>query len=215
MNDLRFKCRASSLGNLMTKSPNTESVKKVLLDTVLFEGFGWRKQLDVKMIKKGNALECQAIELISRMNFVGLTKNTERLENDWFTGECDVTNDDTVRDTKVSWSIGTFPWTESDAKALVKSSGYDWQGLAYCMLWGKSEHWVDFVLLPTPENILGFGDDPYEHIDMVNQIPIEKRVRSVKVSYSDELILQAQERVELLQDRYNELYRNIVGDKYD
>ena len=210
---MTFKCRASALGGLMTRLQNKTTLgktsKKVVLNAVLQDALDYRRELDAKQINKGLALEDDAIKAVSLLKAVTLSKNTERKGNDWFTGECDLLTADSIRDTKCSWSIDSFPWTQEDAEQKVKDGGYDWQGQVYMMLWGKKVHYVDFVLLPTPRDMLGYNDDEYEHIDLVNKIPLQKRIRTVKIEYDDALIELAKERVEMARDYYNELYEQI------
>lgn len=210
---MTFKCRASALGDLMTRLQNKTTLgktsKRVVLNTVLYDVLSYWREIDAKTIKKGLALEDDAIRAVSLLRAVMMTKNTERRYDDHFSGECDLLTPDSIRDIKCSWSLDSFPWTDDDAKQRVKDSGYDWQGQVYMALWDKPVHYVDFVLLPTPLELLGFGDDPYDHVDLVNQIPLQKRIRTVKVERDDDLILQARERVELARDYYNELYQSI------
>ena len=68
---------------------------------------------------------------------------------------------------------------------------------------------MDFVLLPTPHSLLGYNDDEYEHIELVNNIPLQKRIRTVKIEYDEKLIEQARERVEFARDYYNQLFSEI------
>ena len=56
---------------------------------------------------------------------------TDRIKNDWITGECDIFTGDTVIDIKSSWSLTTFPLLAS----MGENSGYEWQLRAYMMLW--------------------------------------------------------------------------------
>lgn len=209
---MTFKCRASALGGLMTrldKGGLGKTSKKVVLNAVLFDALGYRRELDAKMINKGLMLEDDAIKAVSLLKAVTMTKNTERRSNEWFSGECDLLTDDSIRDTKCSWSIDSFPWTHDDAMQRVKDGGYDWQGQVYMSLWGKKVHYVDFVLLPTPHSLLGYNDDEYEHIELVNNIPLQKRIRTVKIEYDEKLIEQAKERVEFARDYYNQLFSEI------
>lgn len=209
-----FKCRASALGGLMTRLQNKTTLgktsKKVVLDAVLLDVLGYRRQIDAKQTAKGLALENDAIRAVSLLKAVQMTKNTERRNDDWFSGECDLLAANSIRDTKCSWSIDSFPWTHDDALQKVKDGGYDWQGQVYMSLWDKPVHYVDFVLLPTPPQCLGYGDDPYEHIDLVESIPLQKRIRTVEIERDDDLIQQARERVEFARDYYNQLYKQIA-----
>lgn len=210
-----FRCRASAVGKLMTRQPSktgfAKGTKDVVLAEVLRQGFGYQAKINANEIKKGNALEDEAIQAVGLLGAMNLSKNTERRGNKWFTGECDLLTADCTIDTKVSWSIDSFPWTDDDAIAMVKSSGYDWQGLIYNMLWGVKVHKVAFYLGATPEDCLGFNDDREKHIDLVNSIAIDKRVRIVTLKYDKDLIEKAKERVNAVQPYYQELYREIIG----
>lgn len=209
-----FKCRASSVGRLMTRMTGGElgqGTKDVVLADVLYQGFNYYKELDAKMINKGNILEDEAIRLVGLLQAENFTKNAEYRHNKWFTGSCDIFNGHSIRDTKVSWSIDSFPWTQAEAEAMVKKMGYDWQVMIYMMLWGVKKAYVDFVLLPTPRELLKYNDDEFIHIDIVNKIDPSKRVKTVEIEYDERRITEAKLRVDDCQDYHRELYKNIVG----
>lgn len=189
-----------------------ETCKSVILSKALFDVLGYRKELDIKAIKKGLEIEDEAIQAVSMLKAVQLTKNSERRSNDWFTGECDLLTNDGIRDIKCSWSIDTHPWLHDDAERKAVKAGYDWQGLVYMDLWGKEKHSVDFVLLPTPEHLLGFGDDPLGHIDTVLNIPLQKRIRSIDINFCQKRLDEAKEKVEsdLVQDYYQEVCEQLM-----
>lgn len=214
---MTFKCRASSLGGLMTKPRNksealSETAKSVVVAAALKQAFDYQKQLDAKQIKKGLMLEDDAIKAISLLNAVQLSKNTERKQNDWLTGECDILAHDSIRDTKCSWSIDSHPWTQEDAEKKVKAAGYNWQGVAYMMLWDKPKFYVDFVLMPTPPDCLGFNDSERDHIEIVNNIPLHKRIRSVEILRDVELEQQAIAAVLNARPYFDELYNFFTTD---
>lgn len=209
-----FKCRASSVGRMMTRMSGDsfgQGTKDVVLADVLYRGYDYYKQIDAKMISKGNELENEAIELVGLMNFIDVIKNEEFRFNKWFTGTCDILAPNSTRDTKCSWSADSFPWTQQDAEDMVRKGGYDWQGQIYMMLWGVKTHYVDFVLLPTPKHLLRRNDDEDLHIRLVNDIPIEKRIRTVKIDYNKDWIDQAKERVTAIQPYHQELWNEIIG----
>lgn len=213
----RFVCRASQLGKLMTGNVSADILAKgansVLLDDIFLKGYGYSKELNANMVKKGNALENDAIRLVGLVNGFGasLQKNTERRKNRWFTGECDIFTSEATRDTKCSWTADTFPWTIEDAEYMIKKQGYDWQAQIYMMLWGKKKHYVDFVLMPTPPDCIGYKDDEYYHRDFVEMIPIEKRITSFLIEYDESLITKAKERVDDVQNKYLKLWERIVN----
>lgn len=213
---MKFKCRASSASKLMTnarkKGELSETAKSVVRDQALKDVYGYQKKLDVKQINKGLLLEDTAIQAVSLLEFATMTKNTERRENGWVTGECDILTSHAIRDTKCSWSVDSFPFTQDDAEKQVKKSGYDWQGQVYMWLWDKEVHYVDFVLLPTPFELLGRNDDPYQHIDLVEKIPLQKRIKSVKIERDKSKIDELIERVQLVQPYYLAVVAEIKAD---
>jgi hypothetical protein len=191
-----FKCRASQLKKLMTEPKLkadkeagnlSETARTMVREQLLLDLFGFKNYVETKYTRKGIMLEAQAIDVIGLATFTEAVKNTERKENDWITGECDIVQPDCIRDTKCSWSIDTFPWTKAEAGAAVKDSGYDWQGQAYMWLWDKPRHYVDYVLLPTPHDLLGFYDEASMYIYAVEAIPMDKRITSVIIERDESL----------------------------
>lgn len=146
--------------------------------------YGYRKQLDNKYLEKGKLLEEEAIELLNYLRFKSYEKNTERRESEFLTGECDiyVPGVKTI-DTKVSWSLDTFPAVSDDAHDPM----YEWQGRGYMKLWPDvMEHEVVFVMLDTPEAMRKW-EQPELHI--VGHIPAE--LRSTSITYPRCPILEA------------------------
>lgn len=218
MNNNRFICRASSVSDIMSLPRSktdreagvlSETAKSAVLKAALKEVFGFNPQISSKYLEKGLALEDDAIKVVGLLNAIQLTKNTERRQNEWITGECDILADNQIRDTKCSWSIGTFPWLDSEAKKMVEKSGYDWQMQCYMWLWDKPEAYIDFVLLPTPPELLSASDDPVDHIELVEQIDIRKRIKSFRVERDDEKIEAIKTAVDRCQDYYNELIQEL------
>lgn len=126
-----------------------------------------------KAMEKGIRVEDEAIELLNRVRGLNLKKNTERRENAWLTGECDLF--DTSRrvgsDTKASWSIATFPLVVVDCENAL----YDFQMSGYMQLWDAQRWSVDYVLVNTPEDLVGY--EPIQ-LHIVDHIPEHMRVTS-------------------------------------
>lgn len=211
-----YKARCSSLKNLMTGRPLKsggldfgDTVKSMIKRQVIFDVFGYRKSTDNQYTEKGKILEDDAIRAVGLLTGTMPIKNTERRNNQWIQGECDVLTPTALRDIKCSWSMDTHPWFIEDAEAKVKECGYDWQGQGYMWLWDRDMHYVDFVLLPTPSTLLKPWDDEIEHIDMVQAIPLQHRITTVKIE-RDELMQEAikarmTQAIPYYVDRYNEL----------
>ena len=145
--------------------------------------YNYYKVIDNKYLDKGNMLEAEAIEFLNTYRFERYTKNTERRETEFLSGECDifVPGVKTI-DTKVPWSLDTFPALVEDAH----DPAYEWQGRCYMKLWDVPEHEVCYVMLDTPEELIR-----YEQIDLhrVSHIPAELRVTSI--TYKRDLALEA------------------------
>lgn len=135
--------------------------------------YGYRKQVETKYMDKGRACEADAIELLNYLRFKSYEKNTERRESEYLTGECDiyVPGIKTI-DTKVAWSLDTFPAVSEDAHDPL----YEWQGRAYAKLWDVPEHEVAWVMLDTPEAMRRW-EQPELHI--VSHIPPELRLTTI------------------------------------
>lgn len=178
----QLKAKCSGLADLMVKPKSGNGIsataKSAVRKIVKYDLFGYQDFEGNKYTEKGIALEEQAIKLSGRKRGLPLKKNTERRENDWITGECDiyVPSRKLIIDTKCSWDIGSHPFFADEAEEKAKKAGYDAQMQGYMWLWDCSEAQIDFVLLPTPYEQLSSYDDPNRYIDLVEQIPQEKRI---------------------------------------
>lgn len=145
--------------------------------------YGYRKVVETKYMDKGLTLEDEAIRFLNRMRFARYTKNTERRESEYLTGECDiyVPGVKTI-DTKVSWDLDTFPALSADAH----DSLYEWQGRAYMKLWDVPEHEVVHIMLDTPDSMLR-----YEQKDLHRVSHIPPQLRLTSVSYKRDAALEA------------------------
>jgi len=148
---------------------------------VIEDAYGHRRDIGNKYTKKGQMLEDEAIRVIGLVTASMPRKHQGRLENEWISGECDLIDDSSIRDTKCSWSIETYPFFQCDADKAVKESGYDWQGRGYMWLYDRPVHHIHYVLLPTPFDLLGEFDDPYMHTELVNLIPLKNRIKTVTI----------------------------------
>lgn len=133
--------------------------------------FGVDFEVSGKQLEKGIALEDDAIAMVSRVRGLQLAKNKERRSNGYLTGEADVFHEPSRsgRDTKVSWSVATFPIALADCE----DKDYLWQMRGYMMLWDAEEWHVDYCLLDTPEHLIGY--EP-QSMHFVSHIPERMRV---------------------------------------
>lgn len=211
----QLKARCSGLADLMVKPKSGNGIsataKSAVRKIVKFDLFGYRDFEGNKYTEKGIALEEQAIKLSGRKRGLPLKKNTERRENDWITGECDiyVPSRRLIIDTKCSWDIGSHLFFADEAEEKAKKAGYDAQMQGYMWLWDCDEAQIDFVLLPTPYDQLSSYDDPNRYIDLVEQIPQEKRITTVTIKRDEKVIEKIKERVEIAQEYYQQLIQEM------
>lgn len=211
----QLKAKCSGLADLMVKPKSGNGIsataKSAVRKIVKFDLFGYRDFEGNKYTEKGIALEERAIKLSGRKRGLPLKKNTERRENDWITGECDiyVPSRRLIIDTKCSWDIGSHPFFADEAEEKAKKAGYDAQMQGYMWLWDCDEAQIDFVLLPTPYDQLSSYDDPNRYIDLVEQIPQEKRITTVIIKRDEKIIEKIKERVEIAQEYYQQLIQEM------
>ncbi len=144
--------------------------------------YGYRSHIDNRYLEKGIRLEAEAIQFINHRRFKRYEKNTERREDEYLTGEADiyVPGVKTI-DTKVSWSLDTFPVLSEDCHDTT----YEWQGRCYMKLWDVPEHEVVYVLLDTPDDLIKW--EP-ENIHKVSHIDPSLRITSI--TYKRDMALE-------------------------
>lgn len=178
--------RCSSLGRLMTE-PKTkaEGILSVGAMTMIRELaaqalFGVDFEVSAKVLEKGLRCEEDSIALLNRVRGLSLVKNAERRTNAFVTGECDLF--DAPRrghDLKTSWSIATFPICATDC--LDKA--YEYQMRGYMWLWDCPEWEVNYCLVNTPDDLIGY-EPPALHF--VDHIPAHMRVTSWTITREPE-----------------------------
>ncbi len=138
--------------------------------------YGVEFEISSRTIEKGLALEQQAIELVNRVRGLSLVKNTERKTDGFLTGEADCFDPGPRigHDTKVAWSIATFPIVLADCL----DDDYLWQMRGYMKLWDAEEWHVQYALLDTPEELVGF--EP-QSMHFVSHIPEHLRLTTWRV----------------------------------
>lgn len=119
-------------------------------------------------ILKGRIVEGACIEMLSRLTGRPLVKNTERRNNGFISGECDIFDGPLRhgRDVKAAFSMATMPIVLADCY----DSGYEWQMRGYMSkgLWNANTWSVDYLLVNTPEELI--APDP-QAIHFVDHIP--------------------------------------------
>ncbi len=190
----------------------TETAKSAVREIVKFDLFGYESFEGNKYTQKGNNLEDQAIKLSGLRRGLPLKKNTERRENDLITGECDVyiPSRRLIIDTKCSWDIGSHPFFIDEAEDKAKKAGYDIQMQGYMWLWDCEEAQIDFILLPTPLDLIKSYENAEKFVDLVEQIPQQKRITTVVVKRDEKVIERIKERIPKAQAYYQQLIQEAM-----
>lgn len=138
------------------------------------ELFGYRRIVTTKVLEKGIEVENDSIALYNRVHFTRHEKNTVRRSNDWLTGECDIyVPGECTKDIKSSWSLDTFPLLAEDCH----DSGYEWQGVAYGILWPDAKyHELAYCMVDTPEELIKWLSDDERAVHRVSHIDPAHRV---------------------------------------
>lgn len=216
----QLKVRCSSLHKIIGEPKSkadrdagklTDTAKAAVREMAKFDLFGYQTFEGNKYTQKGNELEEQAIKLSGLTRGLALKKNTERRENDYISGECDiyVPSRRLIIDTKCSWDIGTHPFFADEAEEKAKKAGYDIQMQGYMWLWDCDQAQIDFVLFPTPFDLLSPYENSERYIDLVEQIPQAKRITTVTIYRDDDAIAKIQDRVSAAQKYYDQLIQEM------
>jgi len=173
-----MKWHPSSLGKLMiesrTKSEVLSETTKTYIRAVAKQDFyGYNVELNNKYINKGNLQENDSIALFNSVMFSNYSKNTERLNNEWLTGEADIVADDQIIDIKTSWSLETFPATSEEGINKL----YEWQLRAYMMLYDKNYATLCYCMVSTHPSLLNEWENLSLH--QVDNIAPEKRITTL------------------------------------
>lgn len=199
--------RCSSLKLLMTQpkskknSELSETAKSLIKDLAKENVFGVRKNIASKPMQKGIRCEQDSIDLLNLVLFEDYKKHVGRVSNGYITGECDILTRDCVRDIKTSWSFDTFPFFDDEL-----SNDYEWQMRGYMWLYDRERAIVDFCLVDTPEDLIG-----YEQLELhtVSHIDITKRVKSIVYEREKEKEEMIIEKVIVAREYYNSLILEI------
>ena len=151
------------------------------------EKYGGRQDIQSKYTAKGHMCEDEAIGVIDDMfGEFGerMTKNEERRDNGWLTGEADVVSK-IIYDAKCPWDGKTF----LDSVYSPHNTLYIWQMRGYMFLWDKPEAKVCYVLLDTPEDA-NYGEEV-----IFSDMSIEDRFYSFSVFRDEKIEQQIKERV--------------------
>ncbi len=119
--------------------------KTYLISLVREDRYGRSKRIATNILDKGLIMEDAAIEMYGKYIGQDLIKNTERVSNKYWIGECD-NKQGIIRDFKVSWEYATFPIDDTE----IKNTLYEWQLQCYMDLYKFSEAELVYCLVDTP-----------------------------------------------------------------
>lgn len=149
-----------------------------------------------KETEKGHLVEDDAIRFLMQEEFISSEKNTIRFNNKWITGEPDIISD-IVYDTKCPWTYWSMPYFKDDIESKSLDAGYDWQQLCYLWLLRENDEYepviideaqLKYILMPTPDKLLGKWDDFTLHIDFVEEMNPLDRISTYSIKYDESKI---------------------------
>jgi len=175
-----MKIRSSALGKIMTnprKKSETLSAgcKTYIKELVKEDLFGYKSTIDSKYLTKGIDMEDTSIDLYNEVHSTLYLKNTERLSNEFITGECDINAEDKIIDIKSSWSLETFPPSPED----ISNKDYEWQLRAYMWLYDKPKAELAYCMVSTPDYLL----KDWDNLDIHKVDKFDPFLRVTKISF--------------------------------
>jgi hypothetical protein len=200
--------RCSSLGLLMTEpktkaeGPLSVGAKTAIRKLAAQELFGVDFEVSAKVLEKGNEVEPASLELLNTVRGLSLVKNTERRNDGFITGECDLFDQarNCGHDLKSSWSVATFPIAQVDCEDKL----YEWQMRGYMKLWNAPRWEVNYCLVDTPERLIGF--EPLA-LHIVGHIPECMRVTTWVIERDMAKEAAIVEKVKAARDYYAQVIR--------
>jgi len=205
-----MKIRCSALGKIMTnprskKETLSATCKTYIKELVKEDLFGYRTTIDSKYLTKGIDLEDTSIDLYNEVHGTLYLKNTERLSNEFITGECDINAEDKIIDIKTSWSLETFPAAVDD----INNKDYEMQLRGYMWLYDKPKAELAYCMVSTPDYLL----KEWDNLDIHKVDKHDPFLRVTTISFErdtekEELIAQ---RVKDCRDFYNEYKDSILN----
>jgi len=206
-----MKIRSSALGKIMT-NPRSKSqtlsagCKTYIKELVKEDLFNYRSTIDSKYLTKGIDLEDTSIDLYNEVHNTLYLKNTERLSNEFITGECDINAENKIIDIKTSWSLETFPAAVDD----INNKDYEWQLRAYMWLYNKPKAELAYCMVSTPDYLLKDWDNYKIH--KVDKHDPFLRVTTISFERDTEKEALIEQRVKDCREFYNE-YRDSILNK--
>jgi hypothetical protein len=199
---LRIRC--SSLSKIMTEPKSKDEILSVGAKTYIEDlakefVYGYVKEVSSKEMEKGLIVEQACIDLLNEVLFTNYVKNTERRENDWLTGECDIFTGRNIHDIKAPWSLATFPATVFAGR----DKDYEWQLRGYMMLWNVDESEIDYCMVSTPDELIRYEPESMHYVDHIDPM-----LRVTRVPYARDKALE--DKIKRKVDAAREYFDQIV-----
>ncbi|WP_349335391.1 hypothetical protein [Delftia sp. DS1230] len=179
----------------------SETAKTYIRELVRQELWGVDFEVSSKYTDKGLAVEAEGLALLNRVRGLTLAKNTERRSDGQITGEADTVDLGPRRcghDLKCSWSLQTFPAFVRDCEDAL----YAWQMRGYMRLWDLERWEVNYVMVNTPEDLLGQHEP--QHLHLVEHIPEHMRLTTWAIERDRALEAQMDVKLELARAYYTQ-----------
>jgi hypothetical protein len=209
----KLKSEIELLEQIKYDSQLSETCKSYLVQTYILEKYGRVKEVSTKEMKKGILVEDDSINLVSIIDGILYSKNTERFSNDFITGTPDIINGNEIIDIKSSWDIFTFLSNIQDPISEL----YYAQLQGYMALTGATVGTIAYCLTNTPDSIIEgekyallrnmdavTEEDPaykrelakLERNRRFSDIPIEERVLTFSIERDNDYIEKTYRKVE-------------------
>lgn len=204
-----MKWHPSQIGKLMTngrgKSEMGETAKSYIRQCAKEDFYNYTIELNNKYIFKGREQELESISLLNAVRFTDYQKNETTVENDYLIGTADIVLENAIIDVKTSWSLDTFPATPDEGY----KSEYEWQVIAYMMLYDKDVAELVYCMVTTWDEYL----NEWENIQLhrVDHIDPEKRITVLSWVRDEDKEIQMIERLKLASEYYDEYYQQLVN----
>jgi hypothetical protein len=243
MNFENYKFRASAIHKLITPPKDAEAKKngdlgataKTYLKELYIEAvWGISRDIQTAAMDKGKLTEPDSLTILSRLDKELYIKNTERVTNDFFSGEPDIYKGESIRNAKyiIDAKSSFSPWTFIAVLGEKLNPEYKTQLNIYLDLCNCEEGEVSYCLNNTPKHIVDdmkrrmmyemnagvsidtINDNPEylaacEEIELSNKfdhIPIHQRRIKFPVKRDQELIDLAKQKVERGREYLQYLY---------
>lgn len=177
----------------------SEGAKTYIRELVRQDIWGVDFNFSSKYTEKGKAVEAEGLALLNRVRRLALVKNAERRSDGQITGEADTVDLGPRRcghDLKCSWSLQTFPAFVRDCEDAL----YAWQMRGYMRLWDLDRWEVNYVMVNTPEDLLGQHEP--QHLHLVEHIPEHMRLTTWAIERDRALEAQMDVKLELARAYY-------------